>query len=166
MLFRSDGLGYDGADDTVWASADASNTLVHYSTAGAVLGTFTVNLGGYGNSGIAVGGPELFLANNGGSQIYRSNKTLTSTTLFATFPVRLEDLECDDRTFSGQGVGAIWSIDAYDRDLRAWEVQAGVCGFGGVAVPVMPWPAMLGLAVVLAWFTRRTLQRRQPSALA
>ena len=126
-----DGLAYDGVDDTLWTSRDAFAQVEHYTTAGALLSSTAVSLGGFGNSGIAVGGSNLYLANNGGSQIYSTPPDLSSVTLFATFPARLEDLECDDITFADQGVGAIWSIDAYDNDVNAWEIPAGACSFGG-----------------------------------
>lgn len=129
-----DGLAYDGTDDTIWASPDVSSYVYHYKTDGTLLGSFYVGslLGGYGNSGIAVGGDKLYLANDGGSQIYELPKDLSTSTLFASFPARLEDLECDDITFASQGVGAIWSIDAYDRTINAWEIPQGKCGFGGL----------------------------------
>ena len=50
-----DGLAYDASDDTLWASPDASMPINHYSVTGTLLGSFTTSLGGYGNSGIAVG---------------------------------------------------------------------------------------------------------------
>ncbi len=129
----TDGLAYDGSDDTLWASPDANPFDYHYTTTGLLLGSFSNSglIGSCGNSGIAVGGPNLYLANNGCSQIYTVNKAFTTSTLFATFPARLEDLECDGSTFSPKG--AIWSIDAYDRTLNAWEIQSGLCTFGGIA---------------------------------
>ncbi|RME32041.1 hypothetical protein D6789_00795, partial [Candidatus Woesearchaeota archaeon] len=129
-----DGLAYDGTDDTLWVSGDVSNTLYHYKTDGTLIETLdlTGKIGGCANSGIAVGGDKLYLANNGCSQIYQADKDLGSSTLFATFPARLEDMECDDITFADQGVGAIWSIDAYDRQINAWEIPKGQCGFGGL----------------------------------
>ncbi len=155
-----DGLAYDGSDDTIWASPDVASTVTHYSTTGTVLGSFNISghLGSCGNSGIAVGGSQLFLANNGCSQIYTANKDGTNFALFASFPARLEDLECDDKTFASQGVGAIWSIDAYDRTLNAWETPAGLCGSGGLApgpvaprqpAPALQWPAVVGLGSAL-----------------
>jgi len=128
----TDGLAYDAADDTIWASPDVSDTVYHYMSDGTPVGSFPVSLGGFGNSGIAVGGPLLYLANNGGSQIYTSDKAFsTPPVLFASFPRRIEDLECDDVTFAAGGVGAIWSVDAYDNILNAWEIPAGACSFGG-----------------------------------
>ena len=127
-----DGLAYDASDDTLWVSADASSTTCHYQTNGVQIGCFSNSglLGSCGNSGIAVGGTSLYLANNGCSEIYQLPKTFASSTLFASFPARLEDLECDGRTFAPNG--AIWSLDAYDRVLNAWEIPPGQCAFGGL----------------------------------
>jgi uncharacterized repeat protein (TIGR01451 family) len=127
----TDGLAYDGSDDTIWSSADVSPTDEHWTTTGTLLMQFfnAGKIGGCGNSGIAVGGPNLYLANNGCSQIYTVSKDFSTSTLFATFPARLEDLECDNVTFAP--VGAIWSKDAYDNTLNAWEIPADSCLFGG-----------------------------------
>jgi hypothetical protein len=69
---------------------------------------------------------------NGCSEIYRTLKeSPQDVSLFATYPARLEDLECDDRTFRSLGTAAIWSKDAYDGILNAFELNLGDCGFGG-----------------------------------
>lgn len=134
-----DGLAYDAADDTIWASADVSPTVEHFTSGGTLLTSTPVSLGGCGNSGIAVGGATLYLANNGCSQIYTSNKSFSSPpALFASFPARLEDMECDDVTFAAQNVGAIWSKDAYDNTLNAWEIPKGSCTFGGGGDTIKP----------------------------
>jgi len=127
-----DGLAYDGADDTIWTSPDATSSITHSQIDGTGQSTHAVTLGTSGNSGIAVGGANLYLANDGGQEIYTSPKDFSSPpALFASFPARLEDLECDDMTFASQGDDAIWSVDAYDNELNAWEVPRGTCGFGG-----------------------------------
>jgi len=124
-----DGLAYDGSDDTIWASGDVSPSVEHFTVTGVQLSSNAVSLGGCGNSGIAVGGPLLYLANNGCSQIYQTPKDFSAVSLFATFPARLEDLECDNVSFPG--LGAIWSKDAYDNELNAWEIPPDTCTFGG-----------------------------------
>jgi cysteine-rich repeat protein len=134
----TDGLAYDGSDDTLWLSPDVSGTIYHYRINGdntlTQIGSFSLSgkIGSCGNSGIAVGGDKLYLANNGCSEIYEAEKDLSSSTLFAAFPERLEDMECDDITFASQGVGAIWSQDAYDRIINAYAIPQGKCGFGGL----------------------------------
>lgn len=133
-----DGLAYDGQDNTIWASGDASPTTEHYSITGAPLGKFTNFglIGNCGNSGIAVGGQKLYLANDGCSQIYEVAKDFSTSSLFATFDRRLEDLECDDLTFAVTNMrGAIWSKDAFDNILNAWEIPLGQCAFGGGGGP-------------------------------
>jgi hypothetical protein len=131
-----DGLAYDASDDTIWASADASFPVMHYTSAGVPIASFgwPAGWGGNGNSGIAVGGANLYMANDGSQQIYVVDKAFASAALFATFPARLEDMECDNLTFAGAGLGAIWSKDAYDNILNAWEIPTGTCAFGGGGV--------------------------------
>lgn len=130
-----DGLAYDGTDQTLFSSGDVETTVYHYRTDGTVIDTRFVgnSLNGCGNSGLAVGGQSLFLANNGCSQIFRAAKSTDSVpALFATYPARIEDMECDDVTFAGSGKAAIWSKDAYDSVLNAFELNVGDCGFGGL----------------------------------
>ena len=133
-----DGLAYDGTDDTLWTSPDVSGTIYHYALpGGGLLASFPLGglIGACGSSGIAVGGSQLYLANDGCSEIYQVAKDLTSSSFFADLlPFRLEDLECDDKTFAP--LDAIWSQDAYDRILSAWElpVTPGLeCTAGGAA---------------------------------
>jgi hypothetical protein len=128
-----DGLAFDGADGTIWSSPDANPNVSHYTSAGVLIGTTNVgaNIGGCGNSGIAVGGAKLYLANDGCQAIYEVAKDFSTYALFASFPQRLEDLECDDVTFAAQQTGAIWVIDAYDRTINAYAIPQGACNFGG-----------------------------------
>jgi GDSL-like Lipase/Acylhydrolase family len=126
-----DGLAYDGTDGTLWLSPDVSDTIYHYSTTGQQLASYPFT-GACGNSGLAIGGPYLFAANDGCSEIYRAPRgDPTSMTLFGTFGARLEDMECDDITFRTDGKAAVWSKDAYDGVLNAFELNPGDCGFGG-----------------------------------
>lgn len=130
-----DGLAFDGGDETLFTSGDVAPTIYHYTTDGELLDSRDVSssLGACGSSGIAIGGGDLFLANNGCSQIYRvENDQAATPTLFADYPARLEDLECDDVTFRDQGAAVIWTKDAYDGILNAFELNIGDCGFGGL----------------------------------
>jgi len=133
-----DGLAFDGQDMTIWASGDASTETDHYTLVGTGIQHFSNSglIGGCGNSGIAVGGQKLYLANDGCSQIYELPKDFSTSALFASFGRRLEDLECDDITFAVSNMkGAIWSKDAYDNILNAWEIPLGQCAFGGGGGP-------------------------------
>lgn len=133
-----DGLAYDGTDDSLYASGDVRRTIYHYDSGGTLLDTRDVStsLGGCGSSGIATGGGDLFLANNGCQQIFRVEKTQNAVPqLFVTLPRRIEDMECDDRTFTapdGSSIPAIWVQDAYDAEIHAFEIGEGDCGFGGL----------------------------------
>lgn len=129
-----DGLAYDGTDDTLFVSGDVRPNIYHYTTTGQQLAVRDISgqLGDCLSSGLAVGGQWLFMSNNGCSQIYRSPKNNGDTpTLFATYPERLEDMECDDITFASTGKAVIWSKDAYDPVLNAFELNPGDCGYGG-----------------------------------
>lgn len=132
----TDGLAYDGADNTLWTSGDVYQVLVQYDLTGVELQQ--VNIGGNigpGNSGIAIGGDNFYLANNGGNQIYEVDRAFTTYTLFASFARRIEDLECDDVTFAPDAA-VIWQQDAYDRIVNAFEIEAGACPFGGGGGPI------------------------------
>src|SRR6478609_5000843 len=61
-----DGLAYDGTDQSLFASGDVETTVYHYRTDGTIIDTRYVgnSLNGCGNSGLAVGGQSLFLAND------------------------------------------------------------------------------------------------------
>ena len=148
-----DGLAYDSTDDTLWVSPDENEIVYHYRLDGTVIQAFNVNspqplLGGFGNSGIAVAGDALYLANNGGGSVYRVPRDFSSSTLLASFENRrVEDLECDGLTFVG--ANAVWVQSAFDRRLDALEIPVNSCGPGasptgtgtigeeGVAPPVL-----------------------------
>jgi uncharacterized repeat protein (TIGR01451 family) len=131
----TDGLAFDGTDDSIWYSPDVSSTIYHYTQAGVLLGTRSGQLGSCGNSGLVVAdATTLYMANNGCGEIWQGDKAGTTTTFFASLSgKRVEDLECDNTTFAPKS--AIWSKDAFDFELNAFEVTAGQCAQGGV-VPV------------------------------
>jgi len=126
-----DGLAFDPTDGTVWMGPDGQTQIYHYTQAGTLLGSFSVAswIGAPGKSGIVVGSPtKLYVANDGGSQIFSVNKDGTSPALFANMPAgkRVEDLECDNVTFAPKSV--IWSKYSFDNyELNAFEVPAGEC---------------------------------------
>lgn len=117
-----DGLAYDPADDTLWASPDVSPIVYHYRTDGTLIESIRVHglLGSCDNSGIAICGTHLLLANDGCSEIYDVARDGTGSTRIALFDRRLEDLECDATTFAPKV--AVWSQDAFDHIINAWEV--------------------------------------------
>jgi hypothetical protein len=133
------GLAFDGADGTIWTSPDQSPVIRHWTTSGTLLGTTNVgsNLGGFGNSGIAVGGAKLFLANGdasqagGSSQIYEVSKDFSTYSFFSNVSAIPGDLECDEMTFAAQGTSALWVIHTFDRQINAYALPQGACNSGG-----------------------------------
>lgn len=134
-----DGVAWDTSDNTVFQSPDVSSTVYHYNETGALLGSFPA-AAGCPNSGLAVGGSSLFEACNGNTTIFQVDKSTGAT--FTSFPsggTRTEDLECDPVTFAGSGIDIMWSKDAFDNEIFAFEIPDGTCGFagGGPIVPPM-----------------------------
>lgn len=151
-----DGLNYDGTDDTIWYSPDASQRVYHYETFADGFGTAVLAAPAPGymdvndppndmapqcgtfypggppfnySSGVAVGGSDLFLGADGCAFYFRYSKTGTKLGFFPYTFERAEDMECDNISYS---VSVIWARDAYDGHLRAFEQpQANACIFGG-----------------------------------
>ncbi len=131
----TDGLAYDGTDDTIWVSDDVSTIIDHFQSDGTFLGTLTPTdaagdpLGAI--SGVLVGkGDLLYLGRNGLGlidQVKKSDGTFIGS--FASPGGRDEDLECDVVSFPGKTV--IWSKDAYNDTVTAIEVEDGTCECGG-----------------------------------
>ena len=145
-----DGLAFDAravadpSDDVLYYSPDVSPTIYRLNAiTGALIDSFPfapINedgvfpVGGCGNSGIAVGGPDVWLSDNGCDHIYRADKP--PTTKLASFNsvggTRPEDMECDDKTFAPDTV--IWVRTFEDNTLRAYDAP-NPCGVGGVPPP-------------------------------
>src|SRR4051812_37825601 len=150
-------IAYDRSDDTIWYSPDATTRIYHYSTAPDMLGTAQlvsaspyVNVGvppndmnaqcGYSqSSGIATGGPNLFVSVAGCNYLFEYTKTGTKVGWYAyntNAGGSPQDVECDDHSYA---VPVFWVRDAWDGHIRAFEQPTGACGFGGGA-PASPPP--------------------------
>src|SRR3989304_8836397 len=84
-FFYTDGLAYDGTDDSIWISGDVSSNIFHYGTDGVLIaGPIPIpNLPGCGNSGIAAGAADiLYLGFNGCNTIQRYDKNLNFQSSF------------------------------------------------------------------------------------
>jgi hypothetical protein len=115
-----------------------AQNIWHYKTDGTLIAgpTPIPNTPGCGNSGIAAGTDVLYLGFNGCNVVQKYNKTdLSFIASFALETGRTEDLECDDVTFASQGVDAIWTKDAFNPEVVAFEVPAGTCPVGGGGEP-------------------------------
>jgi hypothetical protein len=144
-----DGLAYDAgdpttaSDDAIWWGDDVNRNFGKFSLTGSLIQGYdatTVSPALSPRSGIAVGGPLLYLANNGGGVVFRTDKSanpLGAGQQFAAAQERLEDMECDDVTFP---VEAIWirhtpqSNPTHDL-FTANEIEPGTCSPGGGALP-------------------------------
>jgi hypothetical protein len=137
-----DGFGYDGTDDSLWYSPDASERIYHYDTtmdtdgSAILLGFIDVNdppndmtaeCGFNYSSGVAAGANDLWLAADGCDHYFRYSKTGTKIASFPYDSERAEDDECDNITFAP--LSALWVRDALGR-LAAFE-QPIECKFGG-----------------------------------
>jgi hypothetical protein len=137
--FFTDGIAYDGQDDSLWISGDVSTNIFHYTTGGALIaGPIPIpnlppnGFGGLcGNSGIAAGVNELYLGFNGCTVVQVYDKNLNFIEQYDLDQNRTEDMECDNVTFTAQGVDAIWTKDAFDPEIIAFAVPLGTCPTGG-----------------------------------
>ena len=131
----TDGLAYDGEDDTLWISGDVSPFINHYDIDGSIIAQNIPipNLpNGVGNSGIAAGVGVLYLGFNGETVAQEHLKSdLSFVAQFDLDQGRTEEMECDNVTFAGDGVDAIWTKDAFDSELLAFAVPLGTCPVGG-----------------------------------
>jgi len=131
----TDGLAYDGQDDTIWVTGDVSSVISHYTTGGAVIATDIpippTSLGILSVSGVAAGVDVLYLGHDGNTVITKHAKSdLSLLSEFDTGGLgRTEDLECDPDTFPG--IDVVWSKDAFSTSLEAFEVADGTCPLGG-----------------------------------
>lgn len=138
-----DGIAYDAQDDTLYISADCSQTIYHYKTDGTFLDQRPWAGNGCYNSGLAIGGQLLFQGSDGCSKVWVTDKTtnalqFTFSTVVASDPnFRDEGLSCDPVTFAPKQV--MWSKGAYSpMRAHAYEVPAGTCGVGGKPTDTTP----------------------------
>lgn len=143
-------IAYDGTDDTIWYSPDATSRIYHYRTSPDVLGTaelvagtpyidvnvapndMTAQCGYSQSSGVAVGGAHLFITVAGCRYYFEYTKTGAKVGWHAynflggNSP---QDLECDNVSYS---VPVFWIKDGWEGHFRAVEQpSAGACVFGG-----------------------------------
>jgi hypothetical protein len=153
-------IAYDGTDDTIWYSPDATRRIYHYQTSADIFGTATlvsatpfVDVGlapndmtpqcGYNqSSGVAVGGAHLFISVAGCPYYFEYAKTGEKVAWYAynlAPGFNTQDMECDDRSYA---VPVFWIRDGFSGHIRAFEQPAAdSCGFGGGAPTTPPAPA-------------------------
>jgi len=145
-----DGLGYNKADpttgvDTIYFSDDISRSVTLFSVTGTIIGGFdatTIDAALAPQSGLAIGGSNLYLGNDGGGMVYRASiPGLAPLGLFSAIDDRVEDEECDPDSFP---VEVMWvrstpQASAADNLITAYEIESATCGEGGEP-PIIPPP--------------------------
>lgn len=142
-------IAYDGTDDTIWYSPDATARIYHYQVTPDALGTASlvaatpyIDVGaapndvaaqcGYSqSSGVAVGGASLFITVAGCPYYFEYTKTGVKVAAHAYGPMldSSQDAECDNVSY---GVAVLWMKEGYKGRIVAIEQpSAGACVYGG-----------------------------------
>lgn len=140
-------INYDGTDDTIWYAPDTSTRIYHYKTAPDFFGTaqlvettpwVDVDIPpndmyaecGYSQvSGLATGGPDLFVTIAGCPRYFEFTKTGLKVASYPEEPPSSGDFECDNLSYS---VSVIWAMDGWNGHIRAYEQPApNACRYGG-----------------------------------
>ncbi|MDP2607364.1 MAG: DUF6531 domain-containing protein [Deltaproteobacteria bacterium] len=142
----TDGLAFnpnnpaDPNDDELWFSDDVNGNIGVFRPNG----TFVKGLNGAtvdpslgSTSGLAIGGANLYLANNGGGDVFRadiSTNPLTRVDQFTSGDTRQEDMECDPITFAPTEVMWVRTTPQggiFPDVITAYEIEPNTCGAGG-----------------------------------
>jgi hypothetical protein len=148
-------IAYDGTDDTIWYSPDATSRIYHYQTFADAQGTavlvaatpyidvdvvpndIAAQCGYNQSSGVAVGGAHLFITVAGCPYYFEYTKTGGKFASYAyTFSGQqsTQDAECDNVSYP---VSVLWIKEGYQGRIRAVEQPAaGACVYGGGIPPV------------------------------
>ncbi|MBI2233027.1 MAG: hypothetical protein HYU56_03845 [Candidatus Aenigmarchaeota archaeon] len=144
-----DGLAYNendpesDADDELWFSDDVNKNLGVFRPDGTLVTGYDAtdtdeDLSSL--SGLAIGGANLYMGNDGGGKVFRADKdTLDLVDQFVSEDDRQEDMECDPVTFNNEADGfkeVMWVRTTpqsfAEKDLiTAFEIEPGTCGTGG-----------------------------------
>ncbi|MFH1307315.1 MAG: hypothetical protein ABIH72_00505 [archaeon] len=140
----TDGLAYNendpntDADDEIWFSDDVDDIIGLFRPDGTLVDTYnptTIDSSLSRTSGLAVGGPNLYLGNNGGGDVFRADiDSWTALGEFASTSDRVEDMACDPVTFYPTEVMWVRHTPQSNPDddiITAHEIEPGTCGLGG-----------------------------------
>jgi hypothetical protein len=149
----TDGLAFNANnlrnpdDDELWFSDDVNRNIGLFRPDGTLVNGFdatTVDSSLSTNSGLAIGGPFLYLGNDGGGDVFRadiSTDPLTLVDQFVSEDERQEDMACDPTTFAPTQVMWVRTTPqggAFPDVITAFEIEPGTCGFGGERPPCDP----------------------------
>ena len=139
-----DGLAFnagnfaDPTDDELWFSDDINRNVGVFRPNGALVAghdAATIDASLANTSGLAIGGPNLYLANDGGGDVFRANAAaFTLVDQFTSGDERQEDMECDPVTFAPTEVMWVRTTPqggAFPDVITAYEIEPNTCGLGG-----------------------------------
>lgn len=146
----TDGLAYNendpnsDADDEIWFSDDVNRNIGLFRPDGTPVNGYdatsvdaSLSLG----SGLAIGGQNLYMANNGGGDVFRANKNTDPLVLvdqFTSGDTRQEDMECDPVTFAPTEVMWVRTTPQggqFPDVVTAYEIEPNTCALGGGGPP-------------------------------
>ena len=136
LAFNANGIG--DADDELWFSDDVNKNLGVFRPDGTLVTGYdatTVDPSLTTLSGLAIGGSNLYMANDGGGDVFRASiPALALVDQFTSGDERQEDMECDPNTFAPTEVMWVRTTPqggAFPDVITAYEIEAGTCGVGG-----------------------------------
>jgi len=142
--------GAGAADDRLYFSDDINDLTEIYDVFGTHIATINnvpIDASLSSGSGLAVGGSFLYLANDGGGDVFRADLGANANQppfvdMFTSGDDRQEDMECDPLTFAP--IEVMWvrttpQGGAFPNVITAYEIAAQTCGVGGEP-PIIPPP--------------------------
>lgn len=138
-----DGLAYNQNDplagaDAIYVSGDAQERTGVYLLDGTLVQTInmtSIDPAASTTSGLAVGGDNLYIANNGGGDVLRASlPSLALLDQFVSADERQEDMECDPVSFGSTEVMWLRTTPQggfFPNVATAFEIEPGTCEIGG-----------------------------------
>ena len=134
-LSLCDGSGWDAENDVVYVSPDVSRNTYIYSESGSFIRSFAVPADCPG-SGLAISGEHVYQACDGAINVYQLDKATDAPIIrFVSGDQRTEDLECDPFSFASVNKDVIWTKEAFEDRVFAFEIPRGTCNIAGVPTP-------------------------------
>jgi hypothetical protein len=145
----TDGLAFDANDptepndDEIWFGDDVNPNIGVFRPDGVFLRGYdatSIDPSLDRASGLAIGGQFLYVANDGGGDVFRADKAKNPLELvdqFTSGDTRQEDMECDPVTFSPKEVMWVRTTPQggeFPDVITAYEIELGSCGAGGAPV--------------------------------
>jgi hypothetical protein len=151
---KVNGLAFDGTGSgSIWFSPSYSQRVFHFDTRAGpggtaiLLNSFDVhtppndmapNCGFNDSAGVAAGAGVLYLQAYGCQKYFAYSKGGIKQAVYPGGGTATEDSECDNVTYTQKyaiGKEVIWLRDSYDGHIRAHEIPAGTCLYGGGVAP-------------------------------